>query len=89
MPNRLLMLGLWPATPTKPKLAFTLELMDMIHFLVRECQVSLYDITNFLQCIGKKQPQVIIKLHCNNNNNALLQDKAIYKLLTNTFPHYR
>ena len=58
MPKHLLMLGLWPATPTKPKLAFTIELMNTIHFLLRECQASLYDVTNLLRCIGKKQPQV-------------------------------
>ncbi len=37
------MLGLWPATPTRPKLAFTMELMNTIHYLVRECQTSLHE----------------------------------------------
>jgi len=85
------MLGLWPATPTRPNLAFTLELMNTIHFLVRECQTSLHDVANVLRCIGRQQSQVcphqyeIVIL----NNGGVLQDKDIYKLLTNTFPQYR
>ncbi len=63
MSKRLLMLGLWPATPTRPKLAFTMELMNTIHYLVRECQTSLHDVANFLRCVGKQQPQVCFNMY--------------------------
>ena len=81
------MLGLWPVTPTRPKLAFTMELMNAINFLAHECQTSLHDVANLLRCIGKHQPQVYIVLL--KDGSVLLQDKDIYKLLTNTFPQYR
>lgn len=56
--ERLFMCGLWPATPNNPSLAFTLDLMNKIHYLVLECQVSLRDISNFLQSTGRSQPEV-------------------------------
>ena len=79
------MLGLWPATLTRPKLAFTMELMNAINFLVRECQTSLHDVASLLQCIGKQQPQespilVDINTVCIvllNDGGVLLQDKDI------------
>ena len=53
------MCNLWPATPSKPKLAFTVELMDLIHGLVLECQVTIHDVVNFLKLSGKNQPEVM------------------------------
>ena len=38
--------------------AFTMELMNAIRFLARECQTSLHDFANLLRSIGKQQPQV-------------------------------
>ncbi len=57
--ERLLEVHLWPATPVKPKLAFTLDLMDIIHYLVLECKASLHDISNYLKAVGTPQPMVL------------------------------
>ncbi len=59
--ERLFCLGLWPATPVKPNVAFTLDLMEVVHNLVLECQSSLHDIHSFLRLTGKKQPKVCSK----------------------------
>lgn len=56
--ERLLEVDLWPATPVKPKLAFTLALMDAIHYLVLECKASLHDISKYLKAVGTPQPMV-------------------------------
>jgi hypothetical protein len=56
--ERLLELNLWPATPSKPLLAFTTELMDFARMLVLKCYASLYDIVSFLKAAAVKQSQV-------------------------------
>ena len=58
MAERLLTCGLWPATPNKPQIAFTLSLMNKIHYLVLECQIPLHDVFNFLRLSGKPQSKV-------------------------------
>ena len=35
--------SLWGATPTKPELAFSVNLMELLHTLNLECQVTLKD----------------------------------------------
>ncbi len=87
------MCGLWPATPSKPRLAFTLELMDMVHCLVLECQTSLHDVVNFLKISGKTQPEVSLFNSLTAVYSVFIglspKDKEFYKLLTMTFPQYR
>ena len=56
--EQLLELNLWPATPSKPTIAFTIELMTFVHMLTLECQASLYDISTFLKVTSVKQAQV-------------------------------
>lgn len=58
MAERLLACELWPATPNKPQIAFTLPLMNKIHYLVLECQIFIHDIFNFLRLSGKPQSKV-------------------------------
>lgn len=41
---RLLRFNLWSATPTKPELAFTIDLMKLLHTLNLECQVAVKDL---------------------------------------------
>ena len=40
---RLLGFNLWDATPTRPELAFTTDLMKLLHTLNLECQVAVKD----------------------------------------------
>ncbi len=59
--ERLLKQRLWPATPFTPHLAFRLELMELIHSLVIECQVSLHDackMVNVMSCVHQRQVHV-------------------------------
>ena len=56
--ERLLELNLWPATPSKPTLAFTVELMEFARMLILECYASLYDIVAFMKTTAIKQLQV-------------------------------
>ena len=49
---------MWPATPEIPKLAFTMELLDIIHAIILECQVSLIHAYNMLRSISVLQPMV-------------------------------
>ena len=48
---RLLRFNLWGATPTKPELAFTLDLMKLLHTLNLECQVAVKDFCAALQTL--------------------------------------
>jgi len=49
---RLLRFNLWSATPTKPELAFSLNLMYVLHTLNLECQVAVKDFCNALQTMA-------------------------------------
>lgn len=44
----LLQAGFFPATATRPRLAFALELLDLLEALVLECQVALQDFVSAL-----------------------------------------
>ena len=48
---RLLRFNLWGATPTKPELAFTLDVMKLLHTLNLECQVAVKDFCAALQTL--------------------------------------
>ncbi len=46
--ERLVELHLWPATPHSPRVAFTMDLLDLIHAAMLECQVSLHHASSML-----------------------------------------
>ena len=60
--ERLLELNLWPATPTKPTLAFTIELMSLAQMIILNSYASLYDIVSFLKATRIKQHEVYYSL---------------------------
>ena len=41
-------MGFFPATATKPRLAFALELLDLLEALLLECQVAVSDFVSAL-----------------------------------------
>ena len=43
-----LKLGLFPATPCQPKIAFTFHLLDLLEALLLECQVATQDFVSAL-----------------------------------------
>ena len=49
---------LWPATPQRPHLAFTFELLDWTEALLLECQVSVMD---FCKALCFKCPHLVFK----------------------------
>ena len=50
--ERLIELYLWPATPQSPRVAFTMELLDIVHAVMLECQVSLHHASGMLQYLS-------------------------------------
>ena len=52
--ERLIQLRLWPATPISPELVFTFDLMEHVHILILECQVSLHNIAHMLSNLIEK-----------------------------------
>ena len=49
---RLLRFNLWDATPTRPELAFTMDLMKLLHTLNLECQVAVKDFCTAIQTLA-------------------------------------
>ena len=49
---RLLRFNLWGATPTRPELAFTMDLMKLLHTLNLECQVAVNDFSAAIQTLA-------------------------------------
>ena len=45
----LVRLGLWPATPIQPKVAFTFDFMLHLRALILECQISLQSFCTAMQ----------------------------------------
>ena len=60
--ERIVELGWWPASPSRPNLVFTLDLMNTVHNLVLKCHASLLDISKFLRMTGVKQLKVCSSL---------------------------
>ena len=58
--ERLVELHLWPATPQSPRVAFTMELLDIVHASMLECQVSLYHASGMLQYLSTLKMVCII-----------------------------
>ncbi|KAJ7351809.1 hypothetical protein OS493_035534 [Desmophyllum pertusum] len=51
---RLLRFQLWGATPTKPELAFTINVMELLHTLNLECQVAVKDFCAAIEAMANK-----------------------------------
>ena len=45
----------WPATPSRPSIAFSFALMDWIEALLLECQVAVRDFTLALEEISREK----------------------------------
>ena len=57
--EKLIALRLWPATPLQPKVAFSFDLMELLHLLVLECQVSMHDAARMIDLLSRvRQKQV-------------------------------
>ena len=56
----LLQLGLFPATPKQPQLAFALPLLDWMEALMLECQVSAQD---FVAALGVLTDALLMKVN--------------------------
>jgi hypothetical protein len=65
---------LWPASPHRPQLAFTFELLDWAEALLLECQVSLMD---FCKALCFKCPHLVVKR------------KGYYSSMIDAFEEYR
>ena len=52
---RLINLGYWPATPTRPVLAFTFSFMEWLEALLLECQISVQDFSNAVEMMIKEK----------------------------------
>lgn len=52
MIERMVDLRLWPATPNCPQVAFDMDLLDVVHAAMVECQVSLHHACNMLWCLA-------------------------------------
>ena len=48
MIERMVDLRLWPATPNSPQVAFHMDLLDVVHVAMMECQASLHHVCNML-----------------------------------------
>lgn len=49
--HRIIELGYWPATPSRPVLAFSIALLDWMEALLLECQVAVQDFTSALKML--------------------------------------
>ena len=65
---------LWPATPQRPKIAFTFELMDWAEALLLECQVALKDLCKalYFRC-----PHLIVKVGMVELCHVVLHDLLV------------
>ena len=71
---KLIRLHYWPATSSKPQIAFTFHFLDWLEALLLECQVAVQDMTQAISYlirdqIGQVCHSVIVQqdLICNNN----------------------
>ena len=60
----LIQLNYWPATPSRPSIAFSFSLLDWLQALLLECQVPVQDFSNALEfIIAIKYDKVLITLY--------------------------
>ena len=59
----LLQAGFFPATATRPRLAFALELLDLLEALLLECQVAVQDFVAALHYLHKPYADHTLVVH--------------------------
>ena len=58
----LIRLNYWPATPSRPSIAFSFSLLDWLQALLLECQLPVQDFSNALEFIATKYKVLITLL---------------------------
>ena len=71
----LLQAGFFPATATRPRLAFALELLDLLEALLLECQLAVQDFVSALRYLHSPYADHtlvvhILALHKNNISDS-------------------
>ena len=56
---KLIKLNYWPATPTRPSIAFSFSLLDWLEALLLECQVALHDATEAIAFLIKEKMECV------------------------------
>ena len=59
----LLQAGFFPATPSRPRLAFALELLDLLEALLLECQVAVQDFVSALYYLHSSYADHTLVIH--------------------------
>ena len=59
----LLQAGFFPATATRPRLAFAIELLDLLEALLLECQVAVHDFVSALRYLHSSYADHILVVH--------------------------
>ena len=59
----LLQAGFFPAIPTWPRLAFAIELLDLLEALQLECQVAVHDFVSALRYLPSSYADHIMVVH--------------------------
>ena len=59
---KLIKLNYWPATPTRPSIAFSFSLLDWLEALLLECQVALHDATEAIAFLIKEKMECVCAL---------------------------
>ena len=61
---RLIELGYWPATPSRPGLAFSQAFMSWMEALLLECQVDVQDFSSAVEMFVKEKFTKVSNCHC-------------------------
>ena len=59
----LVRLNYWPATPSRPSIAFSFSLLDWLQALLLECQVPVQDFSNALEFIIATKYDKVLSYH--------------------------
>ena len=59
---KLIKLNYWPATPTRPSIAFSFSLLNWLEALLLECQVALHDTTEAIAFLIKEKMECVCAL---------------------------
>ena len=60
----LIRLNYWPATPSRPSIAFSFSLLDWLQALLLECQVPVQDFSNALEFIIVSKYDKVLVAFC-------------------------
>ena len=58
--HRLMELGYWPATPSRPVVAFSMSLMDWMEATLLECQIAVQDFMRALKMLITEKFDLVI-----------------------------